>query len=125
METGFERAGRVRSPYRRHRRRAYFHRTVLAGAAGLPARHGTRVLSSSRTQTRRECPEIDWKAGHIIPAPTDHVDVFTAPDNATVAGRATIVRTFGHAATEIRDATERERFSELAGDLPPAPTADD
>jgi len=50
----------------------------------------------------------------------DYVDIFTAPKNATATKVAEIIRTFGHATTEIWPATEWSEFQRLLKDLPPS-----
>lgn len=67
---------------------------------------------------RRECPEVEWKANYAILGPADYLDIFTAPDNTAATKVAAIIRTFGHATTEIWAATEWQEFVQLVRDLP-------
>lgn len=53
-------------------------------------------------------------------SPADYLDIFAAPDNATATKVATIIRTFGHATTEIWAATEWEQFIQLIRELLPS-----
>ncbi|WP_246226379.1 GYD domain-containing protein [Chelativorans xinjiangense] len=69
---------------------------------------------------RRECPHVHWQANYVILGPADYLDIFTAPDNATATKVATIIRTFGHATTEIWAATEWKQFVKLIRELPPS-----
>lgn len=69
---------------------------------------------------RAECPDVKWQSSYAVLGPCDYLDVFQAPDIETATKVATIVRTFGHAETEIWGATEWERFKELVRYLPPA-----
>jgi uncharacterized protein with GYD domain len=69
---------------------------------------------------RAECPKVEWKASYVVLGPTDYVDIFTAPDNAEATKVATIIRTFGHATTEVWPATEWDQFTKLVRYLPPA-----
>lgn len=67
-----------------------------------------------------ECPDVSWKESFVILGPADYLDIFEAPDNAAATKVATIIRTFGHAQTEIWGATPWKEFKEAARYLPPA-----
>ena len=71
-------------------------------------------------RVRAECETVEWCESFVVLGPYDYLDIFKAPDNETATKVATIVRTFGHAQTEIWAATEWERFKELVRYLPPA-----
>ena len=68
---------------------------------------------------RRECPQVKWVANYAILGPCDYLDVFEAPDVETATKVSTLVRTFGHAHTEIWCATRWDRFKEIVRDLRP------
>ena len=70
---------------------------------------------------RSDCKGVEWKASYVVLGPADYVDIFTAPDIESAMKVATIIRTFGHATTEVWAATEWDRFTELVRYLPPAP----
>lgn len=70
-----------------------------------------------------DCPEVKWESSYVPLGPADYLDIFTAPDIATATKVATIIRTFGHATTEVWAATEWDRFIELVRDIPPASAA--
>jgi uncharacterized protein with GYD domain len=70
---------------------------------------------------RADCKGVEWKASYVVLGPADYLDIFTAPDIETATKVATIIRTFGHATTEVWGATEWEKFTELVRSLPPAP----
>ena len=69
---------------------------------------------------RADCPKVEWTASYAVLGPTDYLDIFTAPDIDEATKVATIIRTFGHATTEVWCATQWERFLELVRYLPPA-----
>ena len=60
-----------------------------------------------------ECPEVKWLASYAVLGPHDYVDLFEANDNEAAAKVAVIIRSFGHATTEIWPATPWERFREV------------
>ncbi len=66
---------------------------------------------------RKDCPGVEWKASYAVLGPTDYLDIFSAPDIDEAAKVATIIRTVGHATTEIWAATEWEKFANLTRDL--------
>jgi hypothetical protein len=73
---------------------------------------------SQRIKT--ECPDVEWIGSYAVLGPTDYVDIFSAPNIETATKVATIVRTFGHATTEIWGATPWKEFLGIVRDLPPA-----
>ena len=69
-------------------------------------------------QIRAECGEVRWLASYAVLGPHDYVDIFEAPDNDAAMKVATIIRTFGHAQTEIWPATEWRAYKEMIHELP-------
>ncbi len=67
---------------------------------------------------RAECPEVEWVKNYAILGSWDYLDIFEAPDIETATKVSTLVRTFGHATTEVWAATEWHRFKEMIRDLP-------
>ncbi len=60
---------------------------------------------------REDCPGVKWKQSYVVLGPADYLDIFSAPDIETAMKVATVIRTFGHATTEIWGATEWEKFT--------------
>ena len=75
-------------------------------------------------RVRIECPDVAWKANYVVLGPADYLDIFEAPDIEAATKVATIVRTFGHATTEIWAATPWDEFTEIVRYLPPAKIAE-
>lgn len=69
-------------------------------------------------RVRAECPDVEWAGSYAVLGPYDYVDLFDAPDNEAAMKVATIVRTFGHAQTEVWPATEWQRYKEMVRALP-------
>jgi uncharacterized protein with GYD domain len=62
---------------------------------------------------RSECPNVEWVHNFAVLGPYDYLDIFRAPDNDTAFKVATIIRSFGHAKTEVWAATEWAKFKEM------------
>jgi len=68
-------------------------------------------------RVRAECPEVEWVESYAVLGPYDYIDIFRAKDNDTAAKVSAIVRTLGHAHTEVWGATEWKRFKGMMKDL--------
>lgn len=64
-------------------------------------------------QIRKDCPDIEWKQNYVVLGPADYLDIFTAPDIEAAMKVATVIRTFGHATTEVWGATEWHDFVKM------------
>jgi CBS domain-containing protein len=67
---------------------------------------------------RTECPEVEWLQNFALLGPYDYLDVFRAPDLEAASKVSALVRTFGHAQTEIWGAIEWKRFKHIVAKLP-------
>jgi uncharacterized protein with GYD domain len=64
-------------------------------------------------KVRKDCPDVEWVCNYAVLGPYDYLDIFLAKDIETAARVSTLIRTFGHAHTEIWAATEWDRFKEI------------
>ena len=64
-------------------------------------------------QVGKKCPKVNWVKNFAVLGGCDYLDIFQAPDIEAAMQVSTIVRSFGHATTEIWPVTEWSRFKEL------------
>jgi uncharacterized protein with GYD domain len=69
-------------------------------------------------RVRSECPQVEWIQNYAMLGPYDYLDIFRAPDIDTAFKIGTLVRTFGHADTEVWTATEWGKFKDMVRHLP-------
>lgn len=62
---------------------------------------------------RTEVPQVKWLSNFAILGPCDYLDIFEAPDEAAAAKVALVVRSFGHASTEVWTTLKWERFLQI------------
>ncbi|MEX2353349.1 MAG: GYD domain-containing protein [Gammaproteobacteria bacterium] len=66
-----------------------------------------------------ECPSVKWLSSYAAMGPYDYIDIFTA-DNIEMATRvSTLIRTVGHAHSEVWPVIEWTKFKEIVHDLSP------
>lgn len=92
--------------------------TRMSETAATPPRRLEEVEKEMMRHVREECPKVEWVNNLAVLGPYDYLDIFEAPDVETAAKVATLVRTYGHAHTEVWAAIEWERYKELVRHLP-------
>lgn len=91
--------------------------TRLSSEATRSPKNLERLERDVMARIRKDCPDVEWNGSFATLGPYDYLDIFRAADIETATRIATLVRSFGHAQTEIWAATEWERFKELVRDL--------
>lgn len=71
-----------------------------------------------KERIQSECPEVEWVHNFAVLGPYDYLDVFRAPDMQSAFKVSTIIRSFGHAQTEVWGATEWAQYKDLIRNLP-------
>jgi len=91
--------------------------TRLAPMALSTPQHLDDLEKKVKAEIERDCPDVRWVANYAILGPYDYLDIFEAPDTTTATRVATIVRSYGHASTEVWAATEWKTFKDLVHKL--------
>lgn len=70
-----------------------------------------------KKRVRAECTGVEWLESYVLLGRYDALDLFRAPDNQTAAKVAVVIRSFGHANTEVLPATPWADFAAALSDL--------
>jgi uncharacterized protein with GYD domain len=62
---------------------------------------------------RETCKGVEWVGSYAVLGPCDYLDIFKAPDIDTASKVSMLVRSYGHAQTEIWAVTEWSHFKEV------------
>lgn len=80
----------------------------------LTGPHALEALEKQVTaKIQSDLPEVRWLANYALLGPYDYLDVFEAPDNDAAANVSLIIRSFGHATTEVWPAIRWKHFEGL------------
>jgi len=72
---------------------------------------------SAIQQVESRCSSVRWLSSYAVLGRSDYVDIFEAPDIETAMKVSALIRTFGHADTEVWPAVEWQRFKTIARSL--------
>lgn len=68
-------------------------------------------------QVHEKCPGVRWKASYAVLGGCDYLDLFEADSLEEAVRVSVLIRTEGHASTEVWPAVEWEHFKSLVQDL--------
>ncbi len=91
--------------------------TRLSPEAARSPRALEELERQAMGRVRKDCPNVEWISSYAVLGPYDYLDIFRAPDIETACKVSTLIRTFGHAQTEVWAGTEWERFKEIVRTL--------
>lgn len=87
--------------------------TKLSHEALASPRSFEQLSAAVTARIRKDCPAVQWRSSYVLLGPHDYLDVFTARDAEEAAKVATLIRSYGHATTEIWPAVEWLAFKEI------------
>jgi hypothetical protein len=89
---------------------------------GLPSPGAVEELERRVMKHVREaCPKAQWIASYAALGPYDYLDLFRAPSLDDASKISAIVRSYGHAHTELWPVTEWAHFKSVMHQLGTAP----
>lgn len=66
---------------------------------------------------REDCPDVEWLESYAVLGGCDYVDIFRANDIDAASRVSALIRTQGHATTEIWPATTWKKFKQTLRQL--------
>lgn len=66
----------------------------------------------------KSCPDVKWISNYALFGPYDYLDIFHANDLESAMKVAAVIRSYGHASTEIWPALEWDQFKKIIPTLP-------
>lgn len=86
---------------------------VSSKAVDHSPRKFEKLEKESMAKVRKECPQVTWIGSYAVLGPYDYLDIFRAPNIETAQKVSALIRSFGHAHTEIWAATEWDHFKHM------------
>lgn len=95
----------------------YIVLTKYASDAIVEPDEMSRYNDSVHRQVEEACPGVVWRSGYVLLGQYDTLNIFEAPGNDVAAKVAVVIRSLGHATTEVWPAMTWEEYGTIVNAL--------
>lgn len=91
--------------------------TRLNSEAATSLKDFEKLEQQAVKRISKECPSVEWLGSYAAIGPCQYIDIFKADNFETATKVSTLIRTIGHAHSEIWPVIEWSNFKEIVHGL--------